>query len=304
MATVLFGHIREFDSSKKEWLQYEERLAHFFVANGITNTDKKRAVFLSIIGASPYKLLHNLISSSKPGDKSYAKLMAALYEEHLGHFFVANGITNADKKRAVFLSIIGASTYKLLHNLISSSKPGDKSYAKLMAALQKHFHPTPLVIVERFRFHSRVRKPGESVATFVSELRCLSQFCGFGDTLEDMLKDHLVCGISDNSLQKRLLAEPDLTYLLAVDLAQRNETASQQVKDLKAGQPQKPINRLEDNFRSKELTCFHCGRRGHFVTRCQVRADIVCRSCGNKGHLQRACRSQGKGRRRQTKSKL
>ena len=86
------------------------------------------------------------------------------------------------------------------------------------------------VIVERFRFHSRVRKPGESVATFVSELRCLSQFCGFGDTLEDMLRDRLVCGINDDSLQKRLLAEPDLTYSLAVDLAQRNETASQQVK--------------------------------------------------------------------------
>ena len=37
MATVPFGHIREFDSSKEEWLQYEERLGHFFVANGITN---------------------------------------------------------------------------------------------------------------------------------------------------------------------------------------------------------------------------------------------------------------------------
>ena len=117
-------------------------------------------------------------------------------------------------EHAVFPSIIGASTYKLLHNLISPSKPRDKSYAELTAALQKHFHPTPLVIVERFRFHSRVRKPGESVATFVSELRCLSQFCGFGETLEDMTRDHLVCGINDDSLQKRLLAEPDLIDLL------------------------------------------------------------------------------------------
>ena len=109
---------------------------------------------------------------------------------------------------------------------------------------------------------------------FVLGLPCLSQFCGFGDTLENVLRD-IVC-INDDSLQKRLLAQPDLTYSLAVDLAQRSETASQQVKDLKAGQPQKPINHVEDNPRSKELTCYHCGRRGHFVARCQVRADIYC----------------------------
>ena len=57
-----------------------------------------------------------------------------------------------------------------------------------------------------------------------------------------MLRDRLVCGINDDGLQKRLLAEPDLTYVKAVDLAQRNETASQQVQDLKVGQAQKSAN--------------------------------------------------------------
>ncbi len=121
--------------------------------------------------------------------------------------------------------MIGASTYKLMHSLISPSRPGEKTYTELTPALSRHFHPTPSVIIERFRFHSRVRKLGESVAQFVAELRCLSQFCGFGDTLEDMLRDRLVCGMDDNSLQRRLLAEQGLTYTKAVYLAQRNETA-------------------------------------------------------------------------------
>ena len=53
-----------------------------------------------------------------------------------------------------------------------------------------------------------------------------------------------MCGINDDGLQKRLLTEPDLTYTNAVNLAQRNETASQQVlvQDLKGGQAQKPVN--------------------------------------------------------------
>ena len=95
------------------------------------------------------------------------------YVERLSHFFIANGIETEEKKRAVFLPLIGPSNYKILRNLVSPAKPGDKSFAELVEALSKHFNPTPSEIVERFKFHSRFRKPGESVATFVSELRVL-----------------------------------------------------------------------------------------------------------------------------------
>ena len=37
----------------------------------------------------------------------------------LGFFFTANGITAVEKKHAVFLSVAGAATYKVLRNLIS-----------------------------------------------------------------------------------------------------------------------------------------------------------------------------------------
>ena len=36
-----------------------------------------------------------------------------------GTFFVANGIESAKKKHVVLLSVIGASTYKTLRNLVS-----------------------------------------------------------------------------------------------------------------------------------------------------------------------------------------
>ena len=55
---------------------------------------------------------------------------------------------------------------------------------------------------------------------FVSQLHSLSENCGFGDTLEDMLRDRLVCGIRDNAIQKRLLSEHDLNFAKAVQLAQ------------------------------------------------------------------------------------
>ena len=65
---VQFGHVGEFEG-RKEWIQYAECLGHFLMANGITDGDNKRAVFLSVIGPKVYKLLGSLIAPAKPGDR-------------------------------------------------------------------------------------------------------------------------------------------------------------------------------------------------------------------------------------------
>ena len=122
----------------------------------------------------------------------------------MGHFLTANGVTTEERKRSIFLSVIGPKTYKLLCSLVSPNKPGDKSFAELVQALKSHYNPEPSEIVERYKFHTRFRKPGESVATFVSELRTLAQTCNFGDSLGDMLRDQLVCGINDDYIQRHL----------------------------------------------------------------------------------------------------
>ena len=45
------------------------------------------------------------------------------------------------------------------------------------------------------------------MAKFVSELRLLAEFCNYEATFDDMLRDRLVCGIHDDHIQRRLLAE-------------------------------------------------------------------------------------------------
>jgi len=92
-----------------------------------------------------------------------------------------------------------------------------------------HFNPKPSVTVQRFKFNSRLKQPGETVTAFVAELKII-QHCEFGDgdTLNAMLRDCLFCGISDVRMQRRLLTESDLTFdkalqlALAVDSAERS----------------------------------------------------------------------------------
>ena len=59
---VTFGRIEEFDGNKEDWSQCEERLGHFFAANGVESAEKKRSIFLSVVGAATYKLLRSLVA--------------------------------------------------------------------------------------------------------------------------------------------------------------------------------------------------------------------------------------------------
>ena len=117
------------------------------------------------------------------------------YAERVDHFFAANGVAD-EKKVAVFLSLIGAKEYKLLSSLIA---PGEKTYKELVDVLKEHHSPELSEIVQRYRFHTRFRKAGETVAVYVSELRALAQKCNFGGTLDNMLRDRLVCGVNNDT---------------------------------------------------------------------------------------------------------
>ena len=133
------------------------------------------------------------------------------YVERLNHFFEANEITDDAKQRSIFLVSVGAKTYKLIRSLVAPEDPKEKSYADMAKLVQEHFKPKPSVIVERFKFNTRGQQQGETISVFLAELRRLSENCEFGATLDEMLRDRLVCGASDDKIQIRLCAEPNLT---------------------------------------------------------------------------------------------
>ena len=85
-----------------------------------------------------------------------------------------------------------------------------------------------------FKFYNRVRAPGESIAAFVASLHKIAEHCEYKDTLKDMLRDWLVCGINHDGIQRKLLAEKSFTYDKALEIALTMETAERGTKDLKA----------------------------------------------------------------------
>ena len=85
--------------------------------------------------------------------------------------------------------------------------------------MKEHHQPPPSEIVQHFNFHMRTRRQGKSISEFVAQLRKLSEHCRFGNTLPDMLQDRLVCSCNDHRLQCRFLAEENLTFDAALEIA-------------------------------------------------------------------------------------
>ena len=133
------------------------------------------------------------------------------YIERLECYFTANDVATDEKRRAILLAYCGDATYSTIRSLVAPRKLTEVPYDDLVKLAQAHYNPRPSQIVQRFKFNSRTQQAGESIASYDAELRRLSEHCGFGQSLDDMLRDRLVCGLAQARIQQRLLAEVDLT---------------------------------------------------------------------------------------------
>ena len=165
----------------------------------------------------------------------------------------AQKIVAEEEKRAVFLSVCGPATYEIIKAQAAPTAVRQKKYEEIIKLLRDYFVPKTSSIVSRFQFHRREQRSGESISTFIGELRQLAEKCNFeAGTLNDMLRDRLVCGVRDENLQRRLLAEETLTFVSAQSIAIAHEAALAHASLLKepvlpASQQTSSVNKLSYN---------------------------------------------------------
>lgn len=71
---ALFGRMDEFNPENEPWSAYVEQ---FFKTYEIA-AEKHVATLLSVVGATKYGLLRNLVQPDKPRDKTFDKIMTVL----------------------------------------------------------------------------------------------------------------------------------------------------------------------------------------------------------------------------------
>ena len=233
------------------------------------------------------------------------------YVERLDFYFVANDVSSDVKKRAILLSACGASTFKLIRSLIDSDKLNSTPYKDLVAKVKEYYDPKPSSIVQRHNFNKRIRQPGESIAEYVAALQQLAEHCDYGDSLNDMLRDKLVCDVNHKAIQQNLMAQnpAELTFAKAIELAQRIEIAEKDARRVTRGNSSSPnadtskqqeVHKMHSYRRRNKIyelhgqrppvSCHRCGGP-HLAPACKFKEDM-CYACKKRGHIARVCRSK------------
>ncbi|UYV63124.1 K02A2.6-like [Cordylochernes scorpioides] len=224
------------------------------------------------------------------------------YTERLEYFFEANNI-DQNKKKAIFLTLLTPTVYNLLYDLCIPKKLSDveNTYPVLVSKLKKHFNPTPSAIVERSKFSNRARRPGEKISIYIAELKKMAEYCKFGSTIDEAIRDRLIAGIEDDNIQRKLLGEGDsLTLHRAIEIALALEAAAQDAKDLQSQRNPEVVMKIKQGnwrlkpsttgkfTRSESYTCIRCGSKDHKQDKCP-HLKAKCFNCGKVGHLGRSC---------------
>ena len=148
--------------------------------------------------------------------------------------------------------------------------------------------------MRRFYFNTCVRQEGESITAYVTRLRDLASHCEYGDSAKELVRDRLVCGVRDDTLQRTLLAVAKLTFDKAFELALLHEAAVQNARLLSAPSSTAPVHYADSPGPPKNTqsgkSCYRCGG-SHYAKDCRFK-DAVCNYCHKKGHIQRVCRTR------------
>lgn len=222
-----------------------------------------------------------------------------MWYEQFQQFLKSNGLSEA-RAVSLFIMKMDKEAYKLLRSLCAPDLPGEKELGELVSLIQNHLKPKASARTQRYKFKECKQMPGQSVTTYLAELKKISLHCEFGSNLENHLLDQFVWGLRNEHMKKKLLYHPNLTMELAVGICTAMEAADQDIAGMwkenhnDTRGPQ--VNYLVKKAKARstgwkgKTTCFCCGKPNHKAKDCRYK-EYDCKKCGKKGHLIAVCRS-------------
>ena len=125
---------------------------------------------------------------------------------------IATGLDKKDNKvRLATLRMVMGIYCLSIFNLLPMTEDQQSSLKTYLDSLEEHFKPKVNVVYERYLFNSAMQNLGEKIDDFVHRLSELSKSCEYGMLCDDLVRDRMVLGTSDNDLRLRVFREKALT---------------------------------------------------------------------------------------------
>ncbi|XP_058464383.1 uncharacterized protein LOC131438388 [Malaya genurostris] len=233
----------------------------------------------------------------------------------------ASRIDDEDWKKDLLLHYAGPSVQLLFDTLPELAKvemrgpllnvdnytPNMTSYEEACARLNEFFLPKENSTYERHLLRQMKQRVSESIDAFTIRLRVQAERCGFGDRMEENIKDQIIQNCQSAALRRDLLKRGDASLEEILSVAKIFETVAQQEKSFTIGsavgevsKPINDVNKIDANSyapkrkRYGEMTqfeCHRCGYSGHLAkdSICPAKGKS-CNKCGGKDHFAKKCR--------------
>ncbi|XP_058814906.1 uncharacterized protein LOC131678679 [Topomyia yanbarensis] len=231
----------------------------------------------------------------------------------------ASRIDDEDWKKDLLLHYAGPSVQQLFDTLpevpgtgmrgplsnIEHYTPNMTSYEEARAKLNDFFLPKENSTYERHLLRQMKQRTGENIDTFTIRLRVQAERCGFGDRVEENIKDQIIQNCQSAALRRDLLKRGDASLDEVLGIAKIFETVAQQEKSFGCGSELKSnandVNKIEATSYEKrkkfndpkQLQCHRCGYFGHIAKddRCPAKGKL-CNKCSGRDHFAKKCRSK------------
>ncbi|XP_055525274.1 uncharacterized protein K02A2.6-like isoform X2 [Wyeomyia smithii] len=184
--------------------------------------------------------------------------------------------------------------------------PNMTGYDEVKAKLNEFFLPKENSTYERHLLRQMQQKAGENIDAFTIRLRVQAERCGFGDRLDENIKDQIIQNCQSTALRRELLKRGDVSLEEVLSTAKIFETVAQQEKSFTNGDGMKPpvseVNKVDLTPSSSKrmrfagpnnFECHRCGYLGHLARddSCPARGK-TCSKCFGKNHFAKKCRTR------------
>lgn len=118
---------------------------------------------------------------------------------------------------ATLRSVMGSECRHVYHHNLNLTATQQGDVKAILDALEAYFKPVRNVIYKRYVFGCCKQEEEESIDNFVTRLREKAATCDYGGLKDEMIRDKIVLGITNEGTRRRLLSEKNLTLLTAIE---------------------------------------------------------------------------------------
>ena len=213
----------------------------------------------------------------------------------------------------LFMHIAGPEAQKVYASMDIQPGNNDK-IAPLIEVFKTYCTGRANITVTRFKFNKH-NQQGESISTYITELKERIKDCKYGPTEDSLLCDRIVSGVKSTKLQDKLLQTAELDLTKCIDICELSEFNAKQLSEAHevkeevevdyvrafrktneargasaARGPATPPWRYRENNPPYNTPCGRCGTI-HRRDQCPARGK-TCSACRKMGHFAKLCKSR------------